>query len=77
MCVPCAPKAEKAVFRVSCLVKTLRPCCVVGDSFHSEPRVDCKTIVSFTFPILNRPGRKKKTEGLQYQQAPNVPRERP
>ena len=27
--------------------------------------------------MLGRPGREKKTEGLQYQQVPNEPRERP
>ena len=41
---------------------------VVGGSLYSECRADGKSIVSLTVLMLGRPGRKKKTEGLQYQE---------
>ena len=43
---------------------------VVGGSLYSECRADGKSIVSLTVLMLGRPGRKKKTEGLQYLYVP-------
>ena len=55
------------MIRDSC--KPQRPCCRRGRSLYRERSADGKPTVSFAVLMLGRPGRKKKTEGLQYRKA--------
>ena len=69
------------MFRVSCLVKTLKAVARAALSFPAgapptgtdEVFVPSNGVITLN---LNRLPAKKKTEGLQYQQVPNEPREK-